>query len=689
MPEAIYVRGPEPESPDTACTTATTGRLAGWRWRLNRLRCMTPAEIGHRLWRAARSEAERAGLRSGLFLPLAAPPPNLDVASTCWIGDTEGIDHAAILAAADRLLAGKHDVFALSGIDLGSPPRWNRDPKTGIEAPLAFGKTLDYRDPQLVGDIKYLWEPNRHLHLVTLAQAWRVSGDARYTALIREHLQSWFVACPAGLGANWASALEHGLRLISWSLTWQLLGGTASPLFAGEEGEKFRQDWLDSIYAHAEFILGHFSLHSSANNHLIGEASGLFIAALTWPHWPRAKRWRDKARAMLEREALLQNAADGANREQAVAYQQFELDLLLLPLLAARAHGDGFSLDYSRRLESMLDYLASIMDVGGKLPMFGDADDGAVTRLDPHTDFNPGRSLLATGAVLFRRGDFKAKAMQLDDKSRWLLGPEADTRFAAIKPAATPLPVSRQFPEGGYFILGRDFEGEDEIRLIADAGPLGYGGIAAHGHADALSFTLSLAGREFLIDPGTYAYHTEERWRAYFRGTAAHNTLRVDGEDQSLQGGNFLWLDKARACGHMETNENGSQCFTGWHDGYLRLADPVRHLRSITLDPRTGAIVIDDHLKMNGEHEVELFFHFAEDCRVTPTARGCIAEQAGRSLELRLPQQAGARHEILCGSTHPIAGWVSRRFDRKAPAPTLRWQARLRGDTHLRCEIDC
>ena len=87
-------------------------------------------------------------------------------------------------------------------MQLGAPPRWNRDPKTGIEAPLAFGKTLDYRDPDVVGDIKYLWEPNRHLHLVTLAQAYALTGKRAYFDALAEHLDSWFIACPYGCGAE-------------------------------------------------------------------------------------------------------------------------------------------------------------------------------------------------------------------------------------------------------------------------------------------------------------------------------------------------------------------------------------------------------------------------------------------------------------------------------------------------------
>ena len=179
--------------------------------------------------------------------------------------------------------------------------------------------------------------------------------------------------------------------------------------------------------------------------------------------------------------------------------------------------------------------------------MFGDSDDGLVVKFAQGGDFCRYRSLLASGAILFGRDDFKLKAGALDDKTRWLVGEQADSLFEAQNAAPTGLPVRQAFPEGGYYILGRDFETESEIRLIVDAGPLGYGTIAAHGHADALSFTLSVGGIGFLIDPGTYAYHTQGRWRQYFRCTAAHNTVRVDGLDQSVSGGNFMWLKKACA----------------------------------------------------------------------------------------------------------------------------------------------
>ena len=129
--------------------------------------------------------------------------------------------------------------------------------------------------------------------------------------------------------------------------------------------------------------------------------------------------------------------------------------------------------------------------------------------------------------MLFGRGDFKQKAGVLDDRTRWLMGEQADTLFGPAHGCVKvgDCPVRQAFSEGGYYILGCNFEKENEIRLVVDAGPLGYQTTPAHGHADALAFTMSVGGLEFLVDPGTFAYHTEAQWRSYFRGTAAHNTL--------------------------------------------------------------------------------------------------------------------------------------------------------------------
>jgi hypothetical protein len=340
----------------------------------------------------------------------------------------------------------------------------------------------------------------------------------------------------------------------------------------------------------------------------------------------------------------------------------------------------------------MIDYLASVMDVGGHVPMIGDSDDGFAVRLSQDPEFCPYRSLFAAGALLFRRGDLKRKARMLDDKTRWLFGAGADASFADLdSDSGRPFLPRRAFTDGGYYVLGSDFDTDREIRLVADAGPLGYGAIAAHAHADALAITLSVGGQEILVDPGTFTYQGQREWRDYFRGTAAHNTVRIDGRDQSESGGDFLWLRKANAGCSRWLASSDSDEFEGWHDGYSRLRDPVVHRRRIVLDKRARRFSITDLLLARGTHVVEIFFHCSEFCAITPRPFGFDLHHARlpRPIQVVLPREPGADVEILKGSVAPISGWISRTFDCKCPSPTIVWRARIRGGARLTTEIAC
>lgn len=639
--------------------------LESLRWKVNRLKVMGLPEVMWRVQQTIHSQLERVGigLKANVHVPQGAYGNRWQTVLPVEF------DAYIYVRAAERILAGRYDIFSLRNVQLGFPPRWNRDPRTGTDAPLTFGKTLNYRSESLVGDIKYLWEPSRHLELVTLAQAYALSGDTRYSQGARILLSSWFEQCPYPLGPHWTSSLEHAVRLVNWSYAWYLLGGDGAHVFQGEDGTQFKRTWLECIYRHLHFIGGHFSRHSSANNHLLGEYMGLFIGAVTWPLWPECARWRELAQVGFEREALKQTCADGVNREQAIWYHHEVADMMLHCGIIGRANGIEFGAAFWERLTAMLEYLASVMDVAGHVPMSGDSDDAVMVRFSQEVDFDAYRSLLATGAVLFGRGDFKVKAGRFDDKTRWLLGDAAEQTFAALSTETAQLPVRQAFPEGGYWILGDRFETAEEVRVVADAGPLGYLSIAAHGHADALSFTLSLHGHEILIDPGTYAYHTQKLWRDYFRGTSAHNTLRVDGEDQSVIGGNFLWLQHARAqCEQCLTAVDRDE-WCGSHDGYLRLREPVRHRRGIVLDKRAAEIRVEDSLEGIGRHRVELFWHFAETCEVE--CRQGIWWVSSGDVRVSFALPAGLEVSAVRGAEAPPLGWVSRRFDEKQMITTL------------------
>lgn len=640
---------------------------------------MSVLEVLHRVKNKLRATKEQH------FGAGAEQPPVAKYIDTInWIGGGMPQSIGQWQDAADVIIDGRLNIFNLLDYSIGTPPRWNIDPKTGIKAPLEFGKTMNYRDEDTVGDIKYLWEPSRHLQLVTLCMAFKLTKDSRYSSSFCDQLDSWFEQCPYLMGAQWVSSLELGIRLINWAICWQLIGGYQSSIFEGDKGTAFRDRWLKAIYQHAHFIKGHYSRYSSANNHLIGEASGVFIASLTWPYWDEFSVWGSDARGVLEAEAVKQTFEDGVNKEQAISYQQFVLDFLLLPYLAAEANQQPFSEKYKEIIESMLTYLASMMDVNGNLPMIGDADDGYAVKLDHNPDFCPYRSLLATGAVLFNRSDFKVFASELDNKSLILLGNHAEDSFARLAvPAA--LEVRTTFQEGGYHILGHRINQPDEIKWVMDTGPLGYGGIAAHGHADALSAYLTVAGHEILIDPGTYAYHTDKKWRDYFRGTSAHNTIRVDGVDQSEIGGNFMWLTKAESVLHTFEDSGEKSIIEASHNGYLRLPCPLTHQRKVIFHKNCGVFELSDELHCSDEHEIEQFWHFSEFCKVSIINN--ILEVSNQSVFVRMELDPTLSLAVFKGDTERPSGWVSRCFDSKEKSTSVCASKRINGNSTLNTRI--
>ena len=148
-----------------------------------------------------------------------------------------------------------------------------------------------------------------------------------------------------------------------------------------------------------------------------------------------------------------------------------------------------------------------------------------------------------------------------------------------------------------------------------------------------------------------------------------------------------MWLRKANAGCSLWLSSADTDSFEGWHDGYLRLPDPVKHRRLIELDKPGRRIVVQDTLEMAEDHEVELFFHCHEESRVLAVDGGFVVRRGDASLRITLPRTPRARIDLLTGSLAPMAGWVSRAFDSRQPAPTIAWRARVTGRSVLRTEI--
>jgi hypothetical protein len=242
--------------------------------------------------------------------------------------------------------------------------------------------------------------------------------------------------------------------------------------------------------------------------------------------------------------------------------------------------------------------------------------------------------------------------------------------------------------QSGYYLLQHgDLNSPERISVVFDCGPLGMGSLAGHGHADALSFTLRAFGRDVLVDPGTYDYFSYPQWREYFRGTRAHNTIVVDGRNQSEMLGLFLWGKKTQAkCLNWEPSDTGGRVI-GEHDGYSTLSDPVIHRRTLELDGCRRELTICDDIIARKEHNITIFFHFAEHCILNPTEQNNYWVDVGPgSIEIELDSLLQV--ESFAGSTNPISGWVSRGYHQKLPATTLIGRCSCEGNMSIVCKVN-
>ena len=666
-------------------------------WLFRRLSRMYWQEVPYRAWSVMRGIAQSKGAFDASSVPQPAPDARW---GTRWVAspdrDTAGVEY--IRSAAQQVLDGHLEVFGHLVAMPGGVPEWNVDPVTGTRIDTTFGLFIDFRHIEGV-DIKFLWEVNRHLWWVPLAQKFALDGERRYLDRLGQLLRSWLDACPYARGANWSSPVEHGIRLINWSIVWSLIGGERSPLFAGAEGQHLLHGWLESIYQHMRFASDNYSKYSSADNHLIGEAAGVYVAAHVWDRWAQARQMRRDAKAILERETLLQFAPDGVNLEQASCYHKFSLQFLLAAALCGRANRDEFSPAFWARVESAIVFLASIMDTGGRVPPIGDSDDGEVWRLAQGPGYSSYRSIVAIGAALFQRGDLQAKVMSCggagtsdrlaDEQLPWLPG------LSSIAPDATAMrSLPTRFEQGGYVILGESLHTAEEFRATVDCGPLGYNRIAGHGHADALAVQVSWGGVQMLVDPGTYCYNAAPDLRHFFRGTHAHNTLVVDDCDQSAYGASFLWLRDVTCALVADDRVNGAngRSIHASHDGYGRLADPVSHHRRVTLRD-DGSLLVDDWIECAQPHRVELLWHAPVGATFLQESEGVwwLAVE-GRILRLSIeyPQSVGQPFEtsVVEGRDSPPQGWVSTRFYQRAQAPVLSARGMLGPRETLRTVIE-
>ncbi|WP_441520753.1 heparinase II/III domain-containing protein [Bradyrhizobium sp. 2TAF24] len=521
-------------------------------WYVNRLRAMNAREIRHRLGEAAKRRiAARRSFHWDDFTPRSSRLPALAVdrghlallsgdLRQAWRAVAPSSDGPGIYQALG------HAFTVSKGID------WHRDPTSGLRWPdQAYCFDIAYRHDRARGDVKLVWELNRLQFVPVIAALAVMDGDEQLAQTALDLIESWIDANPPFKGINWVSGIELALRVVSVLLTIGLLG-------EARVGERLARKIGACLAAHAYWLARYPSKHSSANNHLIAEAGALFILGTLWPD-AGLEAAAGEARETLIAEAFLQIHDDGVGAEQSPTYTAFTCEWYLLALSVAARAGHPFPADVVTRIASAGACLGWITDGGGHQPRIGDDDEGRVISSGAgHEAFYVASVVNAMAAIAGR-----------DDLAMTFGGAQLRNVVLGWRAAAPAPEGMRSFAEGGYTVSRRRLAGRVAL-VVMDHGPLGYLSIAAHGHADALSLLLHLDGQPVLVDAGTYLYHAGGAVRDRLRGTAAHNTLCLDGADQSQIAGAFNWRHAAKAQLIVSEEQASGHRVVARHDGYVR-----------------------------------------------------------------------------------------------------------------------
>jgi uncharacterized heparinase superfamily protein len=412
------------------------------------------------------------------------------------------------------------------------------------------------------------------------------AGAAERRNWHRVLINRWIAENPPGYGNGW-EPYPLSLRIVNW-IQWARAGNSLEPA------------WLHSLAVQTRYLARRLE-HHLLGNHLFANAKALIYAGLFFAG-PEADRWLRTGLRLLGRELPEQILNDGGHFERSPMYHAILLkDLLdLLNLATAldphpQARGDNPFSPWTRRggaqrrggsipradgraiARRMLGWLQAMTHPDGDIAFFNDAAFGIAPPLAQLADYAGRLGILFT------------------------------CDLSPLTSPLTPLPAS------GYLRL----EAGPAV-LILDAGPVGPDYLPGHAHADTLSFELSLHGQRILVNSGISCYGTSpERQRQ--RGTAAHNTVVVDGQDSSEVWGGFRVARRARPVGLRWGEARDGLWVECAHDGYRRLPGRVTHWRRWQLT--ADHLSIHDRLSGDFRHALACY-HLHPAVRVELNADG-------------------------------------------------------------------
>ena len=447
-----------------------------------------------------------------------------------------------------------------------------------------YSPTINISQRIDIGDIRTNWELNRHFQFAALAKSYYCTKDKKYFVELEHLFTDWNQHNLFLHGVEWTSAMEMAIRVNSWVYTYAFLKQAHADVELLAQIEH-------GIICMAYYIEKHHARFSSANNHLIVEMYAVALAGIITGY----SHWKDYALYMLTNELPKQNHEDGVNREMSLHYQSFVMEAYGLIGLIMMKNGMKMPAVWKRYLTAMSRFIADSTDDYGVTMEFGDNDEGKILDLQGNLDNYHQYVLNLMGCIL----DEKYTDFEWHENLKWIIPDDLKGKKEKYIPG---LICSRK--AGGYTFL----RSKDRRVLIGiDHADLGFGSIAAHGHADALSFQMFVEGRPIFVDPGTYNYHFTPEERNIYRSTAAHNTVVIDELEQSKILGPFMWGKRTKASltrisGNKDIVELEVMCVNGKR----------RHIRQYRL--RDTVLEIADIIE--GGKQGIAFFHISPDSRI-------------------------------------------------------------------------
>lgn len=554
----------------------------------------------------------RYGLQAGGFKKFKYPALNADLdfdSEGLWLGQFINRTNIACSRRIWRFLRSVNPGY--------KPIDWQLDFKSGYRWDNATFFT-DIRIGHRPGvDVKVPWELSRFQHLSALGQAYTATGDEKYALECVCQILDWIATNPPLLGVNWACTMDVAIRAANW-LFW--LGHIRDWLKSQSWHGEFCRIFSNSLYDHLKFIPKNLErIGTLTTNHYLADIAGLLvIASSTEDIFAESRRLREFAVSQLRDRMLEQFNPDGTNFEASTCYHRLALEIVFYAVwyqVVRSKNFDGsnycdvtegiFGAEFTERLYKAFEVVLYLVKPNGKMPQIGDNDSGQFVKLRPREVLDM-RYLLGLGGVFFKEPRFKIKEFFERDEDLYelkiLYGARGYEIWSAMESSSLTGVGSIALSDAGWYVMrdAKDY-------CIIFCGPNGQNGNGGHCHNDKLSFELCIDGRDVVVDPGTYVYTADPKARNRFRATARHNTVVVDGQEQSrFDPKNLFTLgsDAPPRCLKWETGEE-VHIFVGEDYGFGRLARPVVHKREIRFHKKLKKLQIIDRFEGEGDHHLE------------------------------------------------------------------------------------